>query len=183
MPEPQKGCSILRQQHNRLPSFGRQLKLQMQRQHFVSEKEFETTRPVFRRLIANTGKASLKRAAISLLEKMPRDGSPPFPQMRELASASEWRTKLNPAIVREMLGRWVELMNDLNSMTGSGRSPLTAETKFVGALAHYWKEELGAKIVNSRTISTTLPKTRSSHAYEQGGLFADFVREFSQNYS
>ena len=145
--------------------------------HFVSEKEFETTRPVFRRLIANTGKASLKRAAISLLEKMPRDGSPPFPQMRELASASEWRTKLNPAIVREMLGRWVELMNDLNSMTGSGRSPLTAETKFVGALAHYWKEELGAKIVNSRTISTTLPKTRSSHAYEQGGLFADFVRE------
>ena len=88
--------------------------------HFVSEKEFETTRPVFRRLIANTGKASLKRAAISLLEKMPRDGSPPFPQMRELASASEWRTKLSPAIVREMLGRWVELMNDLNSMTGSG---------------------------------------------------------------
>jgi hypothetical protein len=97
--------------------------------------------------------------------------------MRELAGDGEWRTKLSPVIVREVLRRWAELMDQLSSMTGSGRSPLTAETKFVGALAHYWKKELGAKIMNSRAISKSLPKLRSSHAYEQGGLFAKFVRE------
>jgi hypothetical protein len=48
--------------------------------HFVSEKEFEITPANFRRLIADKGKSSVKRAAIELLEKMPPAESPPFPQ-------------------------------------------------------------------------------------------------------
>jgi hypothetical protein len=46
----------------------------------------------FRRLVANKGKSSLKRAAIALLKKMPPDGSPPFPQMRKLTGDSDRET-------------------------------------------------------------------------------------------
>ena len=41
--------------------------------HFLSEKEFEIAPANFRRLVANKGKSSLKRAAIELLKKMPPD--------------------------------------------------------------------------------------------------------------
>ncbi|MGC1790087.1 MAG: hypothetical protein WA753_01465, partial [Pseudolabrys sp.] len=60
--------------------------------HFVSEKEFEIAPANFRRLVANKGKSSLKRAAIELLKKMPPDGSPPFPQMRKLTGDSDRET-------------------------------------------------------------------------------------------
>jgi hypothetical protein len=133
--------------------------------HFVSEKEFETPLPDFRRLIADTGKASLKRAIVGFLKKIPSDVSPPFPQMRDLAGASEWRNKLNPAMVRRALERWLELMDELSDKTGRGRPPITAEKNFVRVLAHYWEKELGAKPINSRRLS------------EQSGLFANFIRE------
>ncbi|MGC1892157.1 MAG: hypothetical protein WA763_00475 [Pseudolabrys sp.] len=60
--------------------------------HFVSEKEFEIAPANFRKLVANKGKSSLKRAAIALLKKMPPDGSPPFPQMRKLTGDSDRET-------------------------------------------------------------------------------------------
>ena len=139
--------------------------------HFVSEKEFETPLPNFRNVVANKGKSSLKEAITKLLDKMPPDGSPPFPQMRKLAGQREWQVKLNPTIVREALRRWLELMDQLSAMVGRGRSPITAEVKFVGALAHYWTEELGATLGNSRSWANR-PKE-----FEQKGLFASFVRK------
>jgi hypothetical protein len=142
--------------------------------HFVSEKEFEVAPTNFRRLVADTGKSSLKRAAIELLKKMPPDGSPPFPQMRKLTGGGEWRKKLDPALVREALERWVELMGELSGMTGSGRSPIAAEKKFVADLAHYWKEELGATLGNSRSWANK-PKE-----FEQKGLFPNFVRKAAE---
>jgi hypothetical protein len=99
------------------------------------------------------------------LKKMPSDARPPFPQMRDLAGASEWRNKLNPPIIRRALERWLELMDELNHKSGRGRSPNTAEKNFVRALAHHWEKELGGKPVNSRHLS------------EQSGLFANFIRE------
>ena len=142
--------------------------------HFVSEKAFETSLPDFRRLIADTGKASLKRAIVGLLKKMPTDVSPPFPQMRDLAGAREWRNKLNPAMVRRALERWLELMGELSNKTGRGRSPITAEKNFVRVLAHYWKKELGASLGNSRGYANR------EKEFEQKGLFADFVRTAAQ---
>ena len=89
--------------------------------HFVSEKEFEIALANFRGLVADTGKSSLKRAVTALLDKMPPDGSPPFPQMRKLADSREWLKKLDPAMVREALQRWIQLMDELSGMTGTGR--------------------------------------------------------------
>ena len=126
----------------------------------------------FRRLVADKGKTSLKRAVTGLLEKMPPNGSPPFPQMRELASAGEWEKKLNPATMREALEGWVKLMDELSA--GSGRSPNTAEKNFVGALAHYWEKELGAKPENSRSWAN------QPREFEQKGLFPDFVRKAAE---
>jgi len=102
---------------------------------------------------------------------MPTDVSPPFPQMRDLAGAREWRNKLNPAMVRRALERWLELMAELSNKTGRGRSPITAEKNFVRVLAHYWKKELGASLGNSRGYANR------EKEFEQKGLFADFVRK------
>jgi len=141
--------------------------------NYVSEKAFETTLPDFRKLVAKKGKASLREAATNLLKKMPASGSPPFPQMRELVGEPEWRV-LKPSHVRRALTEWIELMDQLSTMAGRGRSPITAETNFVSALAHYWTRELGATLGNSRAWANR-PKE-----FEQKGLFAIFVREAGQ---
>jgi hypothetical protein len=149
--------------------------------HFVSEKAFETALPDFRRLVASKGKSSLKRAIIDLLQKIPTDVEPPFPQMRELCCSqnrkNDWDVRLSPARVRAALEQWVALMEQLHSQAGSGRTPLAAEANFVGELATYWTEELGAQLINSRAFSISPQEWRSSHAFEQKGLFADFIRE------
>ena len=137
--------------------------------HFVSDKEYETALPAFRRMVSSTGKASLKRAVTTLLKQLPPDGDPPFPQMRRLVDESGWQTELNPTIVRKALKRWVELMDELSrmTMTGGGPPPIAAQTKFVGALARYWKRELSAKIENTRDVDS----------FKQRGFFANFVRK------
>ena len=142
--------------------------------HFVSEKEFETAPANFRRLVADTGKLSLKRAATALLDKMPPDGSPPFPQMRKLAGSREWDKKLDPAMVREALQRWIQLMDELSGMTGTGRPLITAEKKFVADLPHYWKNELGATLENSRSWAN------QTKEFEQKGSFPRFVRKAAE---
>ncbi len=138
--------------------------------HFVSEKGFEVALMNFRRLVADTGKSSLRGAVIRLLEKMPPAASPPFPQMRKFAGGGEWKKKLDPTIVREALERWVELLGELSKMTGSGRSPIAAQKKFVADLAHYWKKELRSKPGNSRSGAN------QTKEFEQKGLFSKFVR-------
>ena len=146
--------------------------------HFVSEKEFETALPDLRTMIANKAKPSIKRAIANLLEKMPAGGAPPFPQMRRLycsggGSEDEWERKFDPRIVREALTRWIELMDQLGRVTGGRRPPIIAEKNFVGALALYWKDELGAQLGNSRSDFAQPNKPA------QKGLFADFVLEVS----
>lgn len=65
-------------------------------------------------------------------------------------------------------------MDELSGMTGTGRPLITAEKKFVADLAHYWKNELGATLENSRSWAN------QTKEFEQKGSFPRFVRKAAE---
>ena len=97
--------------------------------------------------------------------------------MRKLAGSREWDKKLDPAMVREALKRWIQLMDELSGMTGTGRPLITAEKKFVADLAHYWKNELGATLENSRSWAN------QTKEFEQKGSVPAIRSEGCRNHS
>lgn len=92
-----------------------------------------------------------------------------------------WESTLSPTVIlsesadEETVSRswscWFDLIKKIHERTGRGRSPIAAEVKFVGELAHYWRHELQAPLGNSRAQDY-----HSNEPAQQRGLFADFVR-------
>jgi hypothetical protein len=135
-------------------------------QFYVSEKEFETDLPTFRKALRD---GELRKAINTLRDNLKSDALPPFAQMRSLfcygnansngledVSSQEitqrqeredlWDAKFSAARLEELLGQWQLLMDEIHRRTGAGRTPITAECTFVRALATYWTDELGCKV-------------------------------------
>ena len=133
---------------------------------YISEKEFETNLPTFRKTLRDGG---LRKAINILRDNLGSDALPPFAQMRRLFcygdptsngledGSSEqikqrqeredlWDAKFSAARLVEFLGQWQLLMDELHRRTGEGRTPIMAERGFVSALAMYWTDELGCNV-------------------------------------
>ena len=149
-------------------------------EEYISVKCYKVPLKEFRRTTTKLGR-SLRR----LLESIPPDTQPPFPQMRKKFSgqgktiedgtnAAEdlWDEAYSSAAVTRTLRCWVKLMDELNEDAGgrhAGGDPITAEINFVLGLARYWRDSLNNN-----------PSRWGENPYaehEDGGPFHRFVRE------
>jgi hypothetical protein len=164
---------------------------------YISAKHYKVPLREIRMITSQTGK-SLRNKIHDLLESLPHDAEPPFPQMREkfcmqneaaqhridkAYSLSEgtidmeerWDEAYSPTAVKYVLKRWIKLMDDVNQDAGgkrSGADPSKAEIDFVFGLAHYWQDCLGAKA--TRWGEDPYSETTKNH---DAGPFPRFVRE------
>ena len=120
-------------------------KVQELAERYVSAKHYKVSLREIRR-ITSKARHSLRNKIHDLLESLPDDAEPPFPQMRERfciqreatqhpADMEErWDEAYSPNAVKCVLDRWIELMDEVNEDAGGKRSsadPITAEIEFV----------------------------------------------------
>jgi hypothetical protein len=97
----------------------------------------------------------------------------PFDAGKQLPE-HQWSIKYSPLVVKEILARWLDLMDTIYIDTGTGRPPDTAENRFVFLLADYWKNNLRLPLVSGRGVQP------GSDRHDQQGPFANFVRKAAE---
>ena len=163
-------------------------KVQELAERYVSAKHYKVPLREIRRITGKVGH-SLRNKICDLLEILPGDTEPPFPQMRERfcmqreatqhpADMEErWDEAYSPTAVKHVLDRWIKLMDEVNEDAGgkskrSGGDPSTAEIEFVVGLARFWKNCLGNQA--SRRREDPYSETTIN---QDAGPFPRFVRE------
>jgi hypothetical protein len=173
--------------------------------HFVSEKAHEIDLPSFREMVSVGNRASVARAMNNLVDLLNGgDNVPPFAQMRALycygdpasngnestdsnkilaeqqEREDQWDERLSVDVLRESLGRWLALVNELREYAGKARSPVAARLSFVRSLASYWTEELKAPLGSSRNETKSVKPGGKANQHGQRGLFAQFVHKAAE---
>jgi hypothetical protein len=163
--------------------------------HFLEERAFEIPLPELRELVKTHG--SLAKLVRKLHERLPEEEVPPFAQMRSLycygnaesdglddESADDredvWDTRFGPAAVKTVLALWLNLIEQLQSQTGRGRSPVSAQFGFVRTLAAYWTDTLKAPLGSSRNEANSPKPGGRVDQHGQRGLFAQFVYKVAE---
>jgi hypothetical protein len=163
--------------------------------HFLEERAFEIPLPKLRALVKADGR--LANSIRKLYERLPGDEAPPFAQMRSLYCYGNaesdgldddsvddredvWDTRFGPAAVRTALARWLNLIEELHSQTGKGRSPVSAQFGFVRTLAAYWTDTLKAPLGSSRNETNSPKPGGRVDQHGQRGLFAQFVYKVAE---
>jgi hypothetical protein len=155
-------------------------------EEYISVKYYKIPLKEFRRTTSRVGK-SLRNKIHDLLESIPPDTQPPFPQMRKKFCGQEkakedgtnaedlWDEAYSSAVVTHKLRCWIKLMDELNEEAGgrrAGADPITAEINFVLGLARYWRDSLNNSPSRwGENPYADLPK------HEDAGPFPRFVRE------
>jgi hypothetical protein len=173
--------------------------------HFVSEKAYEVDLHSFREKLSASNRASVAWAINNLISLLNGgDNVPPFAQMRALycygdpasngnettdsgnilaeqqEREDQWDERLSVDVLRESLGRWLALVNELRDQAGKGRSPVAARLSFVRTLASYWTAELKAPLGSSRNEAKSIKPGGRPNQHGQRGLFAQFVHKAAE---
>jgi hypothetical protein len=178
------------------------VKVQELAEEYVSVKHHKAPLKEFRRITGKKGH-SLRKKLHDLLESLPGDTEPPFPQMREkfciqreaaqhridkayslievnrIDMEDLWDEAYSPTEVKRVLGSWITLMDEVNEDAGgkhSGADTRTAEIEFALGLAHYWQDCLGNKVARWGEDDPYSETTKNPDV----GPFPRFVREAAE---
>jgi hypothetical protein len=136
--------------------------------HLVSEHRYSTGVAEFRRMVRKHPRGELRSAVQQLIKVLPGTHLfPPFQQMRAVFAGGnpfatdlgaigneekqrEWQAKFGPSVLRTVLLKYVELLDELDVRSRGTRPAEVPERTFVFALAAFWTGKLGLKPSESR---------------------------------